>query len=82
MSNRVQSIWHWLDDVLAPIAMPAGEQPFDCGLNAIAERISADQNVHLFGWYAASSLAGPRPAAGLLHGLQDTVVPVIDARRI
>ena len=68
MSNRVQSIWHWLDDISAPIAMPAGEQPFDCGLNAIAVRIPAAQNLKLFGWYAASSLAGPRPAVVLLHG--------------
>ncbi len=31
-------------------------------------RIPAADGLQLFGWYAASSLSGPRPAAVLLHG--------------
>ena len=48
--------------------MPAGAQPFDCGLRAKAVHIAVAQNLQLFGWYAASDLPGPRPAAVLLHG--------------
>ena len=48
--------------------MAPGAQPFDCGLDAQAVQISAAQGLQLFGWYAASTLPGPRPAAVLLHG--------------
>ncbi len=48
--------------------MPPGSQPFDCGLQACAVRIPAADDLKLFGWYAVSNLAGPRPAAVLLHG--------------
>ena len=48
--------------------MPPGAQPFDYGLQAEAVRIPAAEGLQLFGWYAASTLAGPRPAAVLLHG--------------
>ena len=65
---RFSALWHWLDAVLTPTAMPPGSQPFDCGLQAIAVRIPAADGLRLFGWYAASTISGPRPAAVLLHG--------------
>lgn len=67
-STRFSAAWHWLDAVLSPTAMPPGAQPFDYGLQADAVRIPAAQGLQLFGWYAASSLPGPRAAAVLLHG--------------
>ena len=67
-STRFSALWHWLDAVLTPTAMPPGPQPFDCGLQASAVGIPAAAGLQLFGWYAASNLAGPRPAAVLLHG--------------
>ncbi len=68
ISTRFSAIWHWLDAVLSPTPMPAGPQPFDYGLQASASRIPAADGLQLFGWYAASSLSGPRAAAVLLHG--------------
>lgn len=67
-SSRFFAIWHWLDAVLSPTAMPPGPQPYDHGLHASAVRIPAADGLQLFGWYAASSLSGPRAAAVLLHG--------------
>lgn len=66
--TRFSAIWHWLDAVLSPTAMPPGPQPFDYSLQASAVRIPATDGLQLFGWYAASSLSGPRAAAVLLHG--------------
>ena len=68
LRKRVAAAWHWLDAVLAPVAMPSGAQPADHGLEASAVRIPASQGLELFGWYAASGLSGQRPAAVLLHG--------------
>ncbi len=65
---RLSNIWHWLDAVLAPAAMPPGAQPDEHGLQASAVRIPTAVGLQLFGWYAASTLPGPRPAAVLLHG--------------
>ena len=48
--------------------MPPGAQPDEHGLQASAVRIPGADGLQLFGWYAASSLVGPRPAAVLLHG--------------
>ena len=67
-SARFSALWHWLDAVLTPTAMPAGPQPFDYGLQASAVGIPVADGLKLFGWYAASNLVGPRPAAVLLHG--------------
>lgn len=66
--RRASTAWHWLDAVLAPAALPAGAQPQDHGLPAVVVRIPAALGLQLFGWYAASHLAGARPAAVLLHG--------------
>ena len=68
VSSKLSSVWHWLDAVLAPTAMPPGSQPDEHGLQASAVRIPAADGLQLFGWYAASNLPGPRPAAVLLHG--------------
>jgi uncharacterized protein len=66
--SAFRSIWHWLDAVLTPAPMPLGPQPFDYGLQASTVRIPAADGLELFGWYASSNLAGPSPAAVLLHG--------------
>ncbi len=68
VAARLSAAWHWLDAVLAPTAMPEGAHPNEHNLQAIAVRIPAAQGLQLFGWYAASSLPGTRPAAVLLHG--------------
>ncbi len=68
LAARLSAAWHWLDAVLTPTAMPEGAHPNEHDLQAIAVRIPAAQGLQLFGWYAASSLAGTRPAAVLLHG--------------
>jgi pimeloyl-ACP methyl ester carboxylesterase len=67
-STRFSALRHWLDAVLTPTAIPEGAQPFDCGLQAQAVRIPVAEGLQLFGWYAASSAPGQRPAAVLLHG--------------
>ncbi len=68
VAARLSAAWHWLDAVLAPTAMPEGAHPNEHNLQATAVRIPAAQGLQLFGWYAASSLPGTRPAAVLLHG--------------
>ena len=68
VSSRFSSAWHWLDAVLAPVAMPPGAQPDEHGLQASAVRIPGADGLQLFGWYAASNLVDPRPVAVLLHG--------------
>jgi uncharacterized protein len=67
-STRFSALWHWLDAVLSPDAMPSGAQPDEHGLKAECVSIHAGQGLQLFGWYVASRLEGARPAAVLLHG--------------
>ena len=66
--TRCSAVWHWLDAVLCPTAMPPGPHPSDYGLPASAVRIAASGGLQLFGWYAESAETGERPAAVLLHG--------------
>ena len=68
LATRLSAVWHWLDAVLAPTAMPAGAQPVEVGLQAHTVQIPAAGGLKLFGWYAPSALPGSQPAAVLLHG--------------